>query len=80
MDLFSSDADGDMGELWGPDMAFGWQLSALAQWKSLLLLDDLNEGGDDAFANLRSPYISVEDRPVVEDLLRFLDMVTVTLL
>ncbi|KAH7880146.1 nitrogen permease regulator of amino acid transport activity 3-domain-containing protein [Lentinula edodes] len=67
-------------EFWGTEMSFGWQLPALAPWKSLLLLDEIDsEQGQEAFANLRSPYITPEDRPVVEGLMRFLDTVNVTL-
>ncbi|KAJ3874148.1 nitrogen permease regulator of amino acid transport activity 3-domain-containing protein [Lentinula edodes] len=67
-------------EFWGTEMSFSWQLPALAPWKSLLLLDEIDsEQGQEAFANLRSPYITPEDRPVVEGLMRFLDTVNVTL-
>ncbi|KAJ3885187.1 nitrogen permease regulator of amino acid transport activity 3-domain-containing protein [Lentinula edodes] len=67
-------------EFWGTEMSFGWQLPALAPWKSLLLLDEIDsDQGQEAFANLRSPYITPEDRPVVEGLMRFLDTVNVTL-
>ncbi|KAJ3808169.1 nitrogen permease regulator of amino acid transport activity 3-domain-containing protein [Lentinula aff. lateritia] len=72
----SSEAD----EFWGTELSFGWQLPVLAPWKSLLLLDEIHsEQGQEAFANLRSPYITPEDRPVVESLMRFLDTVNVTL-
>ncbi|KAJ4476088.1 nitrogen permease regulator of amino acid transport activity 3-domain-containing protein [Lentinula edodes] len=67
-------------EFWGTEMSSGWQLPALAPCKSLLLLDEIDsEQGQEAFANLRSPYITPEDRPVVEGLMRFLDTVNVTL-
>lgn len=60
------------------DRGFGWRLPALAPWKSLLLLD--SEEGEEAFANLRSPYyVMPEDRGIVEGLVRFLEEVTVTL-
>ncbi|KAF5392037.1 hypothetical protein D9757_003212 [Collybiopsis confluens] len=84
-DTFNPGVDVEAGELWGPEMSFGWDLPALAPWKSLLLLDDLSGGGggedgeQDPFANLRSPYIALEDRPIVEGLMRFLETVTVTL-
>lgn len=71
-DIFYSDPKDEAEELWGPDMSFGWQPPALTPWKSLLLLDDLGtEEGQEAFANLRSPYITPDDRPIVKGLVRF---------
>ncbi|KAJ4475492.1 nitrogen permease regulator of amino acid transport activity 3-domain-containing protein [Lentinula aciculospora] len=83
LDLFNPDANVNSAgaeELWGPGMSMGWQLPALTPWKSLLLLDEIDsEEGVEAFANLRSPFIAPEDRPIVEGLLRFLDTVNITL-
>ncbi|KAJ3716746.1 nitrogen permease regulator of amino acid transport activity 3-domain-containing protein [Lentinula guzmanii] len=83
LDMYNTDVNvnsAEAEELGGPEMSFGWQLPALAPWKSLLLLDEIDsEQGQEAFANLRSPYISTEDRPIVEGLLRFLDTVNITL-
>ncbi|KAJ3755048.1 nitrogen permease regulator of amino acid transport activity 3-domain-containing protein [Lentinula raphanica] len=67
-------------EPWGPDMSFGWHLPPLTPWKSLLLLDEIDsERGREAFANLRSPHVSLEDRPIVEGLMKLLDFVHITL-
>ena len=66
---------------WGPEMSFAWRLPTLAPWKSLLRLDD--DDDDDAepdmSVKLRGSRLSAEDREVAEQLLRFLDMASVTL-
>ncbi|KAE9397770.1 hypothetical protein BT96DRAFT_966131 [Gymnopus androsaceus JB14] len=73
LDIFDADANDEAAELWGPEMSF-------APWKSLLLLDDIDsEEGEEIFANLRSPYVTPDDRVIVEGLVRFLDTATVTL-
>ena len=61
---------------WGPEMGFGWRLPALAPWKSLLRLDD---DQPELYLKLRGPQLGPEDREVAEQLLKFLDMTTVTL-
>ncbi|GJE96270.1 nitrogen permease regulator of amino acid transport activity 3-domain-containing protein [Phanerochaete sordida] len=62
---------------WGPEMSFAWRLPALAPWKSLLRLDD--EAEPELYLKLRGPQLSTEDREVAEQLLKFLDMASVTL-
>ncbi|KAG7440351.1 uncharacterized protein BT62DRAFT_938166 [Guyanagaster necrorhizus] len=56
---------------WGPEMAFGWKLPALAPWKSLLLLDDS--------LNLRTPHIDGNDHNLIEGLVRFMEIASITL-
>jgi hypothetical protein len=80
LDMFTADASDEVEGLWGPEMSFGWQLPVLAPWKSLLLMDDIrSEEGEEAFANLRSPYITPDDRPIVEGLMKFLEIASISL-
>ena len=76
-----ADREGDDDEYgaasWGPEMSFAWRLPALAPWKSLLRLDDETE--PELYMKLRGPQLSAEDREVAEQLLKFLDMASVTL-
>ena len=58
---------------WGPDMDFGWKLPSLAPWKSLLLLDDSTNL--DSYTSFKS----VDDRFIIEGLVRFLDIASITL-
>ena len=61
----------DAAEMWGPHMSYGWRLETLAPWKSILLLE---KDGFDPFASLRGPHVSVSDRPLVDGLIRFLEV------
>lgn len=56
---------------WGPGMAFGWKLPALAPWKSVLLLDES--------LNLRTPHIDGDDHNLIEGLVKFMEIAAVTL-
>lgn len=62
---------------WGRELGFAWRLPALAPWKSLLRLDD--ETAPELYVKLRNPQLNPEDREVAEELLKFLDMTSVTL-
>ncbi|KAI3604810.1 protein rmd11 [Moniliophthora roreri] len=62
---------------WGPEMSFGWRLPALVPWKSLLLLDNIDDF--DPFSDLRGPHVSPDDRSLAEGLLKFLETANVTL-
>ncbi len=63
---------------WGPEMSFGWGLPTLAPWKSLLLLDEKKDGID-LYADLKDPFLSPESRGIAEGLVKFLEIVAVTL-
>ena len=76
MHVWNDTVDDDI-EAWGPEFSYGWKLSALAPWKSLLLLD--THDGFDPYMNLRGPFISSEDRNLVEGLIRFLESASVTI-
>ncbi|KAJ7127112.1 nitrogen permease regulator of amino acid transport activity 3-domain-containing protein [Mycena epipterygia] len=75
---FLSPADDDEYQVWGQEMSFGYRLPSLTAWKSLLLLDDGPEGID-PYANLRRSLIGTGDRSLVEGLIRFLEIASVTL-
>ncbi|KAJ7591166.1 nitrogen permease regulator of amino acid transport activity 3-domain-containing protein [Mycena floridula] len=75
MDLWNDPVEED-SLIWGPELSFG-RKETLAPWKSLLLLD--SHDGFDPYMNLRGPYISSEDRTLVEGLIRFLESASVTL-
>lgn len=62
---------------WGPEMSFAWRLPSLAPWKSLLRLDD--EAESELYMKLRGPQLNPEDRELAEQLLKFLDLASVTL-
>ncbi|KAF7375032.1 hypothetical protein MSAN_00389300 [Mycena sanguinolenta] len=70
--------DDDDYQVWGQEMSFGYRLPSLTAWKSLLLLDDGPEGAD-PYANLRRSLIGTGDRSLVEGLIKFLDIASVTL-
>ncbi|CAL1716895.1 unnamed protein product [Somion occarium] len=63
---------------WGPEMSFAWHLPALAPWKSLLRLDD-GEQGYELHMKLRGPQLNAEDRELAEQLLKFLDLASIHL-
>lgn len=65
--------------MWGADLGFAWRLPALAPWKSLLRLDDEGEHGYDLYMKFRGPQMNPEDREIAEQLIRFLDLASVTL-
>lgn len=64
---------------WGPDMSFAWRLPALTPWKALLQLDDEGDRGYELYMKLRGPQLNAEDRDLAEQLMRFLDLASVTL-
>lgn len=64
---------------WGPDMSFAWRLPSLTPWKALLRLDEDSERGYELYMKLRGPQLNSEDRDLAEQLVRFLDMASVTL-
>jgi hypothetical protein len=70
--------DLDGAASWGPDMSFAWRLPSLTPWKALLRLDDEGEQSE-LYMKLRGPQLNQEDRELAEQLLRFLEMSTVTL-
>jgi nitrogen permease regulator 3-like protein len=51
-----------------------WRNPTPEPWKSLILLDDA-----EPYTGLRGPYPNEDDEKLAEDLLRFLDQVSVTL-
>ena len=64
---------------WGKEMGFAWRLPTLAPWKSLLLLDDQDDSGENLYANLMGQHVIPEDRQLAEQLIRFLQNTSVTL-
>ncbi|KAI0322142.1 nitrogen permease regulator of amino acid transport activity 3-domain-containing protein [Amylostereum chailletii] len=73
------DSPGDNNP-WGRELSFAWRLPSLAPWKSLLLL----EGPDglewlDVYDNIRGSNVKDEDKFLAEQLIKFLEMVDVTL-
>ncbi|KAK7051103.1 Nitrogen permease regulator 3 [Paramarasmius palmivorus] len=85
--LLHNEDDGDMNafvagddddyQAWGPEMSFGWRLPPLVPWKSLLMLDNIDDF--DPFSDLRGPYVSPDDRNLAEGLLKLLETANVTL-
>ncbi|KAJ7716727.1 nitrogen permease regulator of amino acid transport activity 3-domain-containing protein [Mycena maculata] len=75
---FQSPPDDDDYQVWGQEMSFGYRLPSLTAWKSLLLLDDGPEGID-PYANLRRSLIGTGDRSLVEGLIKFLEIASMTL-
>ncbi|KAI0787437.1 nitrogen permease regulator of amino acid transport activity 3-domain-containing protein [Fomes fomentarius] len=79
------DHDGEPNP-WGPEMSFAWRLPALTPWKALLRLNhssanasDDDEQGYDLEMQLQAAQINPEERDLAEQLLRFLDLASVTL-
>src|ERR1700722_311194 len=70
------DDDGDI-VAWGQEMSLGWRLPALAPWKGLLLLDDHTTLGPSM--DLSRPHVSAGDKPLAEDLIKFLETASVTI-
>jgi len=68
-------------EEWGKELGFAWRLPTLAPWKSLLLLDDgEQEDGNAFYADLiAGQNVIPEDRQVAEQLIRFLEITSITL-
>ncbi|KAJ7659963.1 nitrogen permease regulator of amino acid transport activity 3-domain-containing protein [Mycena rosella] len=75
---FLSPPDEDDYQVWGQEMSFGYRLPSLTAWKSILLLDEAPEGID-PYANLRRSLIGTGDRLLVEGLIKFLEIASVTL-
>ncbi|KAF8207582.1 nitrogen permease regulator of amino acid transport activity 3-domain-containing protein [Mycena galopus ATCC 62051] len=75
---FLAAPDDDDYQIWGQEMSFGYRLPSLTAWKSLLLLDDGPEGID-PYANLRRSLIGTGDHSLIEGLIKFLDIASVTL-
>ncbi|KAF7327834.1 hypothetical protein MKEN_00363200 [Mycena kentingensis (nom. inval.)] len=65
-------------DTWGPELSFGFRLPSLTAWKSLLLLDDGPEGID-PLANLRESLVDSGDQSLVDALLKFLEITSITL-
>ena len=68
-------------EGWGKELGFAWRLPTLAPWKSLLLLDDGEQGdGSGLYADLvAGQNVIPEDRQLAEQLIRFLEIPAITL-
>jgi nitrogen permease regulator 3-like protein len=64
---------------WGKDLGFAWRLPTLTPWKSLLLLDDQDDRGEDLYANLMGQHVIPEDRQLAGQLIKFLEITSVTL-
>ncbi|KAJ7773069.1 nitrogen permease regulator of amino acid transport activity 3-domain-containing protein [Mycena metata] len=75
---FMNPPDDDDYQVWGQEMSFGYRLPSLTAWKTLILLEDGPEGVD-PYANLRRSLIGTGDRSLVEGLIKFLEIVSVTL-
>lgn len=63
---------------WGTDMSHAWRLPSLTPWKALLRLDDDKERGYELYMKVRVPQLNSEDRDLAEQLMRFLDMASIT--
>lgn len=82
LEVESNDRDDEAADgvaSWGADMSFAWRLPSLAPWKALLRLDEEGEQGYELYMKLKGPQLNPEDRELAEQLLRFLEMSTVTL-
>ena len=68
-------------EGWAKELGFAWRLPTLAPWKSLLLLDDGDHNDGNAFyADLiTGQNVIPEDRQLAEQLIRFLEITSITL-
>lgn len=77
---YEEEYEGDDAEpkAWGPEMSFAWRLPALTPWKALLRLDG-DEQGYELYMQLRAAQLNSEERELAEQLLRFLDLASVTL-
>lgn len=64
---------------WGPGLGIAWRLPALTPWKSLLRLDEDGEYAYDLYMKLRGPQMNAEDRELAEQLIKFLDLASITL-
>ena len=68
-------------EGWGKELGIAWRLPTLAPWKSLLLLDDGEQGdGNSLYADLITGQdVIPEDRQLAEQLIKFLEIISITL-
>lgn len=68
-------------EGWGKELGIAWRLPTLAPWKSLLLLGDGEQGdGNALYADLiTGQNVIPEDRQLAEQLLKFLEIISITL-
>ena len=68
-------------EGWGKELGIAWRLPTLAPWKSLLLLDDGEQGDEnDPYTDLITGRDVVpEDRQLAEQLFKFLEIISITL-
>ena len=66
---------------WGKELGVAWRLPTLAPWKSLLLLDDGEQGdGNALYADLiTGQNVIPEDRYLAEQLIKFLEIISITL-
>lgn len=78
-DFIVHGADGEDSTAWGKDMGFAWRLPALEPWKSLLLLDDEDDRGENLYMNLMGDHVIPEDRQLAEQLIKFLELTSITL-
>ncbi|CDO74498.1 hypothetical protein BN946_scf184979.g53 [Trametes cinnabarina] len=72
------DEDGEPNA-WGQEMSFAWRLPALTPWKALLTLETDDKHGYQLDMQLRAAQLDPEERDLAEQLLRFLDLASVTL-
>ncbi|KAF9234625.1 nitrogen permease regulator of amino acid transport activity 3-domain-containing protein [Melanogaster broomeanus] len=77
LDFVDHQENEDEAKVWGHDLSFGWRLSALAPWKSLLLLD--TDEALDPYTNLRGPHVRPDEREHANRLIKFLETASVTL-
>ena len=77
----SPEAYEDDGEpsAWSPTMSFAWRLPTLTPWKALLRLDDDDSEAYQLYMQLRAAQLNSDERDLAEQLVRFLDMASVTL-
>ena len=68
-------------EGWGKELGVAWRLPTLAPWKSLLLLNDGEQGdGNALYADLiTGQNVIPEDRQLAEQLIKFLEITSITL-
>ncbi|KAI8980057.1 nitrogen permease regulator of amino acid transport activity 3-domain-containing protein [Trametes punicea] len=71
--------EGGEPNAWGSEMSFAWRLPALTPWKALLRLDDDGEQGYQLYMQLRAAQLNPDERDLAEQLLRFLELASVTL-
>ncbi|CCL98792.1 uncharacterized protein FIBRA_00797 [Fibroporia radiculosa] len=77
-DMADREDENDLTSVW--DDTWGSRgFMAVAPWKSLLLLDDEDEQGYELYMRLRGPQLMPEDRELAEQLMKFLDLASISL-